>query len=853
MGENMINKIKNTIQNNFIYLLTIITGLIIINLIYYMQMVAPFGSNSLLQIDFFHQYAPMFGEYYDRIKNGLNLIYSFNTGFGLPLFRNFLNYLSSPFNIIIFLFDRSNLLMSFSIIIGLKAVVSSTTMVYYISKKFNSKNLSLIPLGILYGFCAYFTAYYWNIMWLDGMIFLPLIVLGIENIINKNKPLLYIISLALMIISNYFIAYMICLFAVLYFITYLIIKLDKLEIKVILNKCLNFGGASLLSGGLTAILILPLFLGIDTISASSDTWPNSQYYAFTFWEFLANHFSGVGSTVLASGVSNAANISTGILSIALLFLFIINPKIKLKIKLSYLSLLIFIIISFFLAPLDFIWHGFHVPNDLPYRYSFIYSFIFIIISAYSLFYIKHIKIKYASMVSLLLILFISGLYILKYDNIENQIIILNLLLITLYYIIFILYKKYPMTIKKIPYLMILLVILECSISINNNWDNNQDIKSFYQDYEPSKKAINYIKENEKNSIYRISQEPMLTLNDPSWYDYYGQMIFSSMAYENLAILQNNLGIPGNRINSYYYKQNTPIYDLMFNIKYFIGNSWDINRYKLFYHQDGQLIFKNNFNSNLIYAVNKDILNWEIYNNNPFYIQNDFIEKTTGIKNVLEKLNYLNKELIYNKNNKKLYKYTFKNPQENMYFYINDYIDFMIVNGDLYYQNEKFTYVKNIEQLKLFNYNDLNENYIVLTRSDEDNYSIYIGYDNYNQDDFQAYYINNDKFKLAESILNKEKLNITDFKENKIVGNLSLKSAKVLYTSIPYDKGWKVYANNKLINTFKIGDSLLGFELGKGDYNITIKYLPYGIKLGALISITSLISIIIILIKKNKKS
>jgi len=852
MGENMFNIIKTLIKNNFIILLTIITGLIIINLIYYLQEVAPFGNNSLLQIDFFHQYAPMLGEYYDRIKNGLNLVYSFNSGLGLPLFRNFLNYLSSPFNLIILLFDRNNLLMSFSLIIGLKAVFASTTMVYFLSKKFTSTNLALIPLSILYGFCAYFTAYYWNIMWLDGMVFLPLIILGIENIIDKNKFLLYIITLALMIICNYFIAYMICIFSVLYFITYLIIKTEKFNIKIILKKCLSFGGASILSAGLTAVLILPLFLGISSISATSDSWPTSQYYAFTFWEFLANHFSGVGSTVLASGVSNAANISTGIFSIALLFLFIINPKIKLKIKVSYLSLLLILVLSFFLAPLDFIWHGFHVPNDLPYRYSFIYSFILIIICAYSLYYIKHVKIKYASIVYLLLMVFISLLYFLKYDNINNSMIVLNFLLITLYYILYILYKNYPKTANKIPYLMILLVILECSICINNNWENKQDINNFYQEYDTFKEALEFVEKDKDNPLFRMEQNSLLTFNDPTWYGYYGQMIFSSMAYKDMAILQNNLGMPGNKINSYYYKQNTPIYDLMFNIKYFIGNSWDINRYNLFYHENGHLIFKNNFDTNLIYAVDNNIHNWEFYSSDPFYIQNDFIEKATGIDKVLEKLNFINKELIYDKDNK-IYKYTFNNPNDNMYFYINDHIDFIIINDTLHYHNDQFSYAEKINGVDIFDFKSLNENYVITTRTDDQTYSIYVGYNNYTHDDFNAYYINNDKFKIATSLLNKQEFKINNFKEKEISGQIELETTKVLYSSIPFDKGWKVYANGKLIDTFKIGNSLLGFELEEGNYIVTLKFIPYGMKIGGIISITSLIIIIVISIKKNKKS
>lgn len=57
-------------------------------------------------------------------------------------------------------------------------------------------------------------------MWLDAMVLFPVILLGIEKIINKGKPTLYCVSLALMFFANYYMAYMICIFAVLYFLTY---------------------------------------------------------------------------------------------------------------------------------------------------------------------------------------------------------------------------------------------------------------------------------------------------------------------------------------------------------------------------------------------------------------------------------------------------------------------------------------------------------------------------------------------------------------------------------------------------------------------------------------------------------
>ena len=60
---------------------------------------------------------------------------------------------------------------------------------------------------------------------------LPLIILSIENIIDKDKYLMYIFSLSLMLIANYFIGYMICLFSVLYFIAYFILKTINLILK----------------------------------------------------------------------------------------------------------------------------------------------------------------------------------------------------------------------------------------------------------------------------------------------------------------------------------------------------------------------------------------------------------------------------------------------------------------------------------------------------------------------------------------------------------------------------------------------------------------------------------------------
>ena len=214
----MKDKIMKYIKDNKWILFTFLISSVVISIIYILQKIAPYGNNSMLDVDFYHQYGPLLNELYDRIKSGETLLYSFNTGGGIPFYRNFLNYLSSPFNIVLFFFRKENIVMAFSIVIALKTIFSATFMSYYLKKTFKKAGILTSIFGILYAFSGYFCAYYWNIMWLDGMVFLPIIMLGINKKIDEENPFTYVISLAIMLFANYFIGYMICIFSVFYFL-----------------------------------------------------------------------------------------------------------------------------------------------------------------------------------------------------------------------------------------------------------------------------------------------------------------------------------------------------------------------------------------------------------------------------------------------------------------------------------------------------------------------------------------------------------------------------------------------------------------------------------------------------------
>jgi len=323
-----------------------------------------------------------------------------------------------------------------------------------------------------------------------------------------------------------------------------------------------------------------------------------------------------------------------------------------------------------------------------------------------------------------------------------------------------------------------------------------------------------------------------------------------MAYNSIAELNNDLGMPGNDINSYYYKQNTPIYDLMFNIKYTIGYNNDLNRYENI--KDN--IFKFKYTTGLMFGVNNSIKEWTYNYLNPMEYQNNFIHKATNIENVLYRLKANNKEIIFDTEKETIVKYTYENEFDNIYLYTNNYlVNYIIINNKAFYNSEV-----NINDIginthsNIIEYNLYDEPYIINEISNKEYIEIYVSYKTYLNEEIDVYTINNQKFLEAYEQLNKNKINITNFKENKITGNINSEKNISIYTSIPYDKGWKVYVNNKEINTFKINNSLLGFDLKKGNNNIVLKYIPNNIDIGLGISITTFIFSLTYLIIKNKK-
>lgn len=844
----MKNRTKELLKENKWVLITFIVSTIIISLLYILNKVAPFGNNSLLTIDFYHQYGPMLNELVDRVKDGSTLLYSYNTAGGIPFYRNFLNYLSSPFNVILLFFKKENIVMAFSIVIALKAILASSFMSYFLKHAFKKDGVLITVFSLLYAFSGYFCAYYWNIMWLDGIVFLPLITLGIIKIIDENKPLLYIFSLSIMLFANYFIGYMICIFSVLFFVCYFIYKSD-FKIKNMLSKGFSFAFSSLLAAGLVAVALIPLYFSLSSISATSDTFPEYAS-SFNVLNYFFNHLTGTKSTVFASDVLALPNVASGLLTMFSLIILFFNKDIKIKVKIITIVSLIFFLVCFNTNTIDFIWHAFHVPNDLPWRYSFLYVFVITTISYYSLTKINSVKSIFSYITFGFLIIFGFLATKLGFENTDDEKAIVCFIFVVLYVGIYLLYKN-----KRIPYnvlniILLMIVSSECIYSININWDIDHDIKTFMSDKNAYQTLINKARKDD-NGLYRMEKINSLTLNDGAWYNYYGISTFSSMAYEDVSKTQRMLGLSGNNINSYYYQYyQTPVYNTMFNIKYMLGNYIENDYYVPIDSEETNNLIGYNYSSSIGYMIDDGVKDLVLITEDPFLNQSNFVRLFVGDKEIFEPVkikNILKGEFLHQINgdniiesdgvSDKIEVILENNMPQNVYLYINgSEVDSFYVNGSYYSVTSDEYYIVDIGKIKTEEINlEIN------LKESSGTVNLY------------AYTINDEVFKEFYEKVKSGIINVTSYSETMINGNINAKKAGTIFTTLAYDEGFSVYVDGNKVNTFKTLNSYLAFKISEGKHTIKIKYYPKGMKIGLIITCISILLITsYILFKQGKK-
>ena len=104
------------------------------------------------------------------------------------------------------------------------------------------------------------------------------------------------------------------------------------------------------------------------------------------------------------------------------------------------------------------------------------------------------------------------------------------------------------------------------------------------------------------------------------------------------------------------------------------------------------------------------------------------------------------------------------------------------------------------------------------------------------------------------------LEITEIRDGYIDGKISVDTEALgypsnrgmIFLSIPYDEGWKVMVDGEEVMIYKGFNAFLSFYLSSGEHEITMRYLPRGLKAGGVISAISFMMMLLIAFLEREK-
>ncbi len=327
--------------------------------------VAPFGERSLLITDLSQQYMEYHVALYDAARGGGILLYTWNGGLGMNFVGLFAYYLASPFTGLILLFPRALLPEAVLLVISLKLAGSALTMAVFLRQGAGVRGAAGPLFAVLYALSGYSAAFFFNLMWFDAVLLLPLVLLGVRRLAVSGRMAPLAAGYTALFLSNYYAAYMAGVFSLLFLLALCCAR--RLSLRETGRRALRLLGAAAIAAGLGAFLLLPAYLALRESQGGAGLslpWIGLTTDPLTLLSKLS---FGAYDSVTDQGTPN---LYCGVLVLGLLPACLLHRGIPRREKLAGGLLAGFLLLCMLIAPLDTLWHGGQPPVWFPCRYAF---------------------------------------------------------------------------------------------------------------------------------------------------------------------------------------------------------------------------------------------------------------------------------------------------------------------------------------------------------------------------------------------------------------------------------------------------------------------------------------------------
>lgn len=813
---------KHRVQGRRAYLISFIIPVVAMILIFIFRGIFPFGKETFLRTDMYHQYAPFFSEFQYKLHHGGSLLYSWDVGLGINFSALYAYYLASPLNWLLLLCPKGLILEFMTYMIVVKIGLAGVAMCWYLRRRFPEQTLGCSVIAILYALSGYISAYSWNLMWLDCIILFPLIMLGLERLVRGESAMLYVIALGLSILSNYYISIMTCIFMVIYFICLNVLE-GMGNARVVGLRVLRFGLYSLIAGGLAAVTLLPEIYALQMTASSDFNFPQTATQYFTIIDMFARQMPFVETE---QGLDHWPNIYAGALVFLLLPLYFMNRKIELREKIVNGLLLVFFYLSFSVNILNFIWHGFHYPNSLPCRQSFIYIFLILVLCYEAWLHraassVQELNASFGMAIAFLLV----AQKVVTDDAIHFSVFYLSGLFVLLYY--YFLYTERTRT-KRAHHWTVLAMLVVVSVEATLNMAvtsvTTTSRTAYVSDNKDVEKLVQAVRA-EDDSFYRFEKITRKTKDDGAWMNFPSVSLFSSTAYAHCSDFFKRMGMESST-NAYSITGSTPLMNMLMSVKYGIYSEEPQapGEMGLSYIASSGVtsIYQTEFALPLGYMLSEAELEaWDTHAGTPALAQNSLCEALDCAPVMTSVLGE-----FYDSD------YSFTADQAGEYYaYVNN-AAVKQVTANFGYTEKSFN---NVDRGFLLELGYLEAGDTVTLHSKTEGQSV----------SADVYRFDYNALRELQDVLQDESLELTSWKDTELSGTITTEKGGVMMTSIPYDPGWKVFVDGVETDITEVKDTFLGVGLTPGTHTIELRFMPQGLVLGGLITALSLAMLLVI--------
>lgn len=791
--------------------------------------------------DGFHQYVIFDVTLRNILHGNGSLFYTFTSGLGLNFYALSSYYLGSFLSPLVYFFNLSNMPDAVYLTTLLKFGLIGLSTYFSLNKLSQSIPKSLkLTLSTSYALMSFTVSQLEIKTWLDVFILIPLIITGLQLLITEKKFLLYFTSLSILFIQNYYFGYMTALFLIFWYICQI-----SWDFKTRKSSFLDFIITSFLAGMASLILTLPTLFDLQTHGEKLTEITKFQTESSWYLDLFAKQFIGSFDTTKYGAIPM---IFVGLLPFILTILFFTMKSIKFHVKLIYAIFFAFLIASFYIEALDLFWQGMHTPNMFLHRYAWIFSTLLIYTAAEVLKRLKEIKV-WNFLVSLFLVVtgFLATIYLKShYSFLTDLNILLTLEFLVVYSLLLLVVIKKFISVNLFAILISLFIMVEMSLNASSQMDGIAKewgfaSRSAYNRYIPAMESFStYI----GNQFTRTEKLETQTGNDSMKFNYNGISQFSSVRNRSASSTLDKLGFKSSGTNlNLRYANNSILADSLFGIQYNISeNPIDKYGFQDVYQKDNLTLYENQYSLPIAFA-SQSVYNDVKFNEHTLDNQASFLNQLANVNfDYFSPIHYEKTEntddlisVTSSSNEDAAIQYQIEVPENSQV-----YLSFT----NLHFSNDKQKKVDILVngEKKTFTADNTFSFFNLGYTKEKKTFNINVSFPGNSQVSFESpTFYRLDTQTLTEAIQKiKEQPVTVSTSKNKVFATYEVQQDTSIFFTIPYDKGWSAYQDDKKIEIKQAQTGFMKVDVPKGKGTITLSFIPNGFITGAICSFTSLL-------------